>query len=231
MLAVRPLLYILISPLLLLGVKDVAADVSVILENQKKQDQWIRAYVAELHPYAQIRMQVKKKSLQSLLGRTSESKGEMSLSKTGLFWWKISEPRPSLLVFDGDWAWNEEALPDDLGGGIKVSKTRQFKASPAYRILMALMGKGDFWQSFSPLRTWEKDGELLMQLTPKDAGWNLSLLTLRFKREAHQLVGLSYTDDLENETHFDFSEMKLLKNLDKKLFSYSPPKAADITEL
>ena len=197
-----------------------SSSVDSILENQKRHSKTLNDFVDQLKGFKQLKMEVERISLQSFLGKTKKSSGKMSLTKTGLFWWKIEEPNKSLLVYDGVFAWNEDKLPEDLGGGYKVTKTKHFKSSPAYRVLQVLMGKGDIWKMFSPVRTNDKDAVVELELTPKDKSWNISLLILRFSKDGKNLLSIAYLDELENKTELKFTEMKYTKEVDKKMFSY-----------
>lgn len=208
-----------------------SSSIESIVENQKIHSKTLNDFVDQLKDYQQLKMDVERTSLQSFLGKTKTSQGQMSLTKNGLFWWKIQKPNQSLLVYDGNYAWNEDKLPEDFGGGYKVTKTKHFKSSPAYRVLQVLMGKGDIWKMFSPVRTNDKDSIVELELTPIDKSWNISLLILRFSKDGKNLLSIAYLDELENKTEFKFTKMKYTKQVDKKLFSYVPPKDAQITEL
>ncbi|MEC9283708.1 MAG: outer membrane lipoprotein carrier protein LolA [Bdellovibrionota bacterium] len=208
-----------------------SSSIDSIVENQKRHSKTLNDFVDQLKDFKQLNMQVERVSVQSFLGKTKTSNGKMSLTKEGLFWWKIEKPNQSLLVYDGNFAWNEDKLPEDLGGGFKVTKTKHFKSSPAYRVLQVLMGKGDIWKMFSPVRTNDKDSTVELELTPKDKSWNISLLILRFSKDGKNLLSIAYLDELENKTELKFTKMKYTKDVDKKMFSYVPPKDAQITEL
>lgn len=209
--------------------KDVTLE--SLVKNEEEHSKVLASLVSKLSQFGQVDFEVKRLSLQSMLGRTKTSEGKMSLSQTGKFWWKIEKPQSTLLVFDGTFAWNEEKISEDLGGGIKVAKSKHFKASPAYKVLQVLMGKGKLTEIFTPLKTSREGDFVELQLTPKEKDWNISVLHIKINEKNLDLKSISYFDDLENKTELNFSAPEYHKKEDQKKFSYTPPKQAEITEL
>ena len=202
-----------------------------LVKNEEEHSKVLASLVTKYSKFGQVDFDVQRVSLQSMLGRTKTSEGKMSLSQSGKFWWKIEKPQSTLLVFDGTFAWNEEKITEDLGGGIKVAKSKHFKASPAYKVLQVLMGKGKLTELFTPLKTSRNGSTVELQLTPKKKDWNISVLHIKVNEKDLDLKSISYFDDLENKTELNFSAPDYHKEEDKKKFSYTPPKEAEITEL
>lgn len=225
------LVKILLSTSILIASVVFASDYSGLIENQKFQNKVLREFVQKMKAYEEVSMKVEKRSIQSLLGRETKNSGEMAITRDGKFWWKVTEPQKTLLVFDGEFAWNEERLPEDFGGGVKVAKSKHFKQSPAYKILNVLMGNGDLSNYFSPLKATEKEGIVSIELTPLKSNWNISILNIVIEKNKSKLQRISYVDDLENETVLSFSGHKQLEAAEKKKFIYQPPTGAEVTEL
>lgn len=204
---------------------------SSLEKNQTEHTSVLNKFVKKLSNSEELLMDVEKNSFQSLLERKSSSSGKISVSKSGKFWWKIEKPEQSLLVFDGQLAWNEERLSEDFGGGVKVAKSKHFKASPVYKILKALMGKGSILDYFTPLKTKRTKDLVELQLTPNSGDWNISLLTIVIEEKKQSLLSIKYIDDLENETELKFSNHKRFEKINKSRFKYVIPKNAEVTEL
>lgn len=220
-----------ITAFLVLGTIGYGSSFKSLLKNQKEHTSVLKSYVKQLSNYEELMMKVEKNSIQALLDRKTKSSGEISVSKDGRFWWKVSSPQETLLVFDGKFAWNEEALPEEFGGGFKVAKSKHFKQSPAYRILKTLMGNGSILDFFSPLKTSRAENIVELQLTPNSSDWDISLLIIRINEKDSKLESIKYLDENENETELSFSNHKTFKKMNKERFQYAPPKGADITEL
>jgi outer membrane lipoprotein carrier protein len=222
---------ILAAGLMLFASTSEEASLDSIKKNEVEHAKVLASLVSKFSQFGQVDFAVERKSLQSMLGRTKTSEGKMSLSQSGKFWWKIEKPQNTLLVFDGSFAWNEEKVSEDLGGGIKVAKSKHFKASPAYKVLQVLMGKGSLTELFTPLKTSREADYVELQLTPKKKDWNISVLHIKINEKDLNLKSISYFDDLENKTELTFSSPEYHKKEDQKKFNYTPPKNAEITEL
>ncbi|MFK8137462.1 MAG: outer membrane lipoprotein carrier protein LolA [Bdellovibrionales bacterium] len=228
----RPLCVLLLFLVPLIPVISFATKpVDPLRKSRVEQQSILDELVSKMGSFQQVEFSVARLSKNSLLGRIKESKGNIRITKTGLFLWQITEPEKSKVVFDGNFAWSEEKLDEDFGGGFKVTKAKGIKRSLAYNILQLIMGQGSFSKHFHPLKTTTEGGVSVLQFTPAKAEWNLSSITLKISTKNQDLLSLIYVDDIENETELIFSNPKYKNKIEPKLFQYAPPKGAEISEL
>lgn len=195
----------------------------------KKENKEISDLVKEYSKSEMLSMAVVKKTTQKLLARTKTSNGKLYFSKDGRFHLLMESPNKTLVVFDGDYAWNEEQLPEDFGGGIKVLKSKGFKDSVAFNLLQIVMGKGKFNKYFHVIESRNIEGKKVIKASPSTSKWNISLISLEIKND--RLIGISYWDDVGNETLLSFDKIEFHKKIQKKYFQYKIPKGAEITTI
>lgn len=177
-----------------------------------------------------VSMQVKKKISSEFMMRPKESEGELYFSK-GKIRLSIEKPDPSLLILNGDDIWLEEKQPEEFGGTIQVSHYKSSKAEKASALLALLFGKSEIWNEFELSDKKVRDTTTSFTLNPKDKS-RLNITELRValdEGQPHRLKAVSFSDELNNLTEYEFSKIKTQKSAKSKLFKYTPPKGAEVT--
>lgn len=176
-----------------------------------------------------VEMNVEKKITSDLLGKTTSQLGKIYLSKNK-FKWQTTEPEKSLLLFDGQYIWTEQAPPKEFGGAVQVAKGKVDKKNSSNVLISALLG-GDLKKNFKILD--KKDESNLLTLSLEPIGQDLAVqnLSVVINKKDLLMQEISYSDDIGNKTQLEFSKVNFKKNANNKLFKYTPPKGAQVTEL
>lgn len=178
-----------------------------------------------------VSMQVKKKVSSEFMMRPKESEGTLYFSK-GKIRLSIDKPDPSLLILNGEDIWLEEKQPEEFGGNIQVSHYKSSKAEKDSALLALLFGKSQLWNELELSDKKIDDKVTNYTLKPKDKS-RLNITELKIvldEGQTHRLQAVSFSDDLNNFTEYEFSKIKTQKSAKSKLFKYTPPKGAEVTK-
>jgi outer membrane lipoprotein-sorting protein len=139
------------------------------------------------------------------------------------------KPEKTLLVFDGEQAWQEQEFDDGEKKHAIVTKMKAKNIKRDSALLAALLGDKDVLKNFTVTSSEKKKDILHFELKPKQ-GKMTDVTQLKLEISGKNLKYVSYFDNLENEVSFSFDELKEEKIPDDK-FSYRPPKDAEVTDL
>ncbi len=203
---------------------------------QRKPNSKTRAFQALksiIHRYevaAGVKCEIKRTVTISLLDKTTVSEGDLSLSK-GRVRVELNAPDATTIVFDRSLVWVVTPTPKELGGRTQVLKMKSTAMDRESQAPIALLlGDEKAWDLFK-VSTQKSTGDLLtvnlQKKKPSEEGvQTIELLVDTQKREIEKL---SYSDDLENETSFEFSKTEFGAETPNSLFDFVPPKNAEIT--
>lgn len=191
----------------------------------------LKATAQKYKKSAQVDMLVEKIVKSELIGSETVYSGKIALSSGGLFRWENSTPEKSLLVFDGQILWNEQSPPPEFSGPVQVVKAKINKKNKTQILVATLLSEGKILESFEVVKEVKNKEEVLYNIKPKTQDINISSLDLKISSKSKEVTEISFRDDVGNLTIMKFSkiEFKLKKN--KKLFTYSPPKDAQVSNL
>lgn len=192
----------------------------------------VKTIVASYQKSPAVTAKVEKEVTFALLGEQKKSSGRMDFSK-GRLRLEIDKPDPSLIVMNKKVIWVVTPTPEELGGKtqvLKISSQEMSKQSKAP--LAVLLGKKEAWDNFKVKSSQTNNGTLALTLVPTKPNVVGEIVSMQIEvsNKEKVLKMLSYKDELDNETKFIFSNTKLDAKVDDKLFIYSPPKNAEITE-
>lgn len=177
-----------------------------------------------------VKMKVKKTVVQVLLGRKTDYSGKLFLTK-GKLRLEFERPTKSLVVVDGKYAWVVQYPDEDFGGPMQVTKTRA-KEDKNSQILVDLLAGGAMLRHFQPKDVVVSGKIKEFTLEPKSEGLAFKRLKVKIHVKTLKFASISYVDNVDNETTFEFSEIRFNPKLNKKkLFTFSPPKDAEVTEI
>ncbi len=163
-----------------------------------------------------------KKVHEGVQDKDSESSGEVYFSK-GKMRMELEKPERILMVYDGEFAWQEQEFDDGEKKHAIVTKMKANSLKKDSAILAVLLGDGKFFKSFELTHEKESGGVSHYELKPKNKKiTEVTLLRLDLKGDS--LKALSYNDELENQVKFVFDNLKEEKVADKNSIT-SRPKA------
>jgi outer membrane lipoprotein carrier protein len=160
-------------------------------------------------------------ALNKSLNQTIDAKGVVYLKKGGKLRWEYAEPTKQEIVSDGKTIWiytpqlnqvNTGAAPEALSG-------------PAGSFLSGL---GKLRQHFNvrflnPAQPKDADGNLVLDLTPKQPLPTLARLVLSLDAKSYDVRKAVVYDQFENTVTMTFTKVVVNSGLPDKLFVFQPP--------
>jgi outer membrane lipoprotein carrier protein len=158
------------------------------------------------------------------LNQTIPAAGMVYLKKGGKLRWEYAEPTPQQIVSDGKTIW------------IYTPTLNQVNTGPAPEALAGpagsfLSGLGKLREHFSvrllnPAQPKDAEGNVVLDLTPKQPLPTLTRLILSFDPNGWQLRKAVVHDQFENTVTMKFARLAINSGLEDKLFAFVPPKGA-----
>jgi outer membrane lipoprotein carrier protein len=158
------------------------------------------------------------------LNQTIPASGTVYLKRGGKLRWEYAEPTPQQIVSDGKTIW------------IYTPTLNQVNTGPAPEALAGpagsfLSGLGKLREHFSvrllnPAQPKDGDGNVVLDLTPKQPLPTLTRLILSFDPNGWQLRRAVVHDQFENTVTMKFTKLAINSGLEDKLFAFVPPKGA-----
>src|ERR671937_1532639 len=156
------------------------------------------------------------------LNQTIPASGKVYLKKGGKLRWEYTEPTPQQIVSDGKTIWiytptlnqvNPGPAPDALAGpaGSFLSGLGRLREHFNVRLL-------------NPAQPKDGDGNVVLDLTPKQPLPTLQRLILAFDPTGWQLRKAVVYDQFDNTVTMKFSNLAVNSGLEDKLFAFVPPK-------
>jgi outer membrane lipoprotein carrier protein len=156
------------------------------------------------------------------LNQTIPATGKVYLKKGGKLRWEYAEPTPQQIVSDGKTIW------------IYTPTLNQVNTGPAPEALAGpagsfLSGLGKLREHFSvrllnPAQPKDADGNVVLDLTPKQPLPTLQRLILAFDPNGWRLRKAVVYDQFENTVTMQFNNLAINSGLEDKLFAFVPPK-------
>lgn len=173
-----------------------------------------------------IKAKVKKSVSNAILGPQGESKGDFYFRK-GKLRLEFTEPDKTTLVYDGRFVWMESALDPK---SVQVTKIRTVDLRRSKSVLTALFERQDVLRGFKLARTSGAKDAPTYHFVPKSKNPQDDIQALDITLAKKELKRVAYTDGMENEVTFEFSDVKT-GEVGSDKFSYKPPKGAAVTEI
>ena len=158
------------------------------------------------------------------LNQTIPAAGKVYLKKGGKLRWEYAEPTPQQIVSDGKTIW------------IYTPTLNQVNTGPAPEALAGpagsfLSGLGKLREHFNvrllnPAQPKDAEGNVVLDLTPKQPLPTLTRLILAFDPNGWQLRSAVVYDQFENTVTMKFAKLAINSGLEDTLFAFVPPKGA-----
>ncbi len=152
--------------------------------------------------------------------KIQSSSGTMQFQRPGKFRWTYQKPYEQLIVGDGEKFW----LHDVELNQVTVKKLdAALGSSPA----ALLSGNNEIERSFALKDIEERDGLEWLQALPKAKDTSFEKILMAFNAQS-DLVVMELRDTFGHNTVLRFSSMQRNPRLAASLFSFTPPKGADV---
>jgi len=150
---------------------------------------------------------------------TQQSRGTLAFARPGKFRWTYSKPYPQVIVGDGARVW---VYDEDLNQ-VTVRKLGQaLGATPA----ALLAGSNEALKAFALKDEGARDGLEWVEAIPRDKESGFERIRLGFGFSGIERMEL--VDAFGQTTELRFTRLQRNPRLDPALFSFSPPKGADV---
>jgi outer membrane lipoprotein carrier protein len=150
---------------------------------------------------------------------TQESSGSLAFQRPGKFRWIYAKPYAQLIVGDGAKVWVYDA---DLNQVTVRRLDRALGSTPA----ALLAGSNDFERAFSVSEQGQKDGLEWIEAIPREKESNFETIRMGFGFSGLEIMELA--DSFGQTTVLKFTALRRNPKLDAALFTFVPPKGADV---
>ena len=152
--------------------------------------------------------------------RIQSASGTMQFQRPGKFRWTYQKPYEQLIVGDGEKFW----LHDVELNQVTVKKLdAALGSSPA----ALLSGSNEIERNFVLKDIEDREGLEWLQAVPKAQDASFERIFMAFNTHS-DLVVMELRDTFGHNTMLHFSNLKRNPNLAASLFSFTPPKGADV---
>ena len=156
------------------------------------------------------------------LNQTIPASGTVYLKKGGKLRWEYAEPTPQQIVSDGKTIWIYTPTLNQVNTG----KAPDALSGPAGSFLSGLGKLREHFEVrlLNPAQPKDNEGNVQLDLTPKQPLPTLARLILAFDPNGWQLRRAVVYDQFENTVTMKFTKLAINSGLDDKLFAFVPPK-------
>ncbi len=152
--------------------------------------------------------------------RLQQSSGTMQFVRPGKFRWAYQKPYEQLIIGDGTRFWMYDV---DLNQVTVKKLDAALGSSPA----ALLSGNNEIERGFELKEAGERDGLEWLEATPKSPDTSFEKIRMAFDAQS-DLVVMELRDNFGQNTVLRFSNMKRNPQLSPQLFTFTPPKGADV---
>ena len=150
---------------------------------------------------------------------TQEASGTLAFLRPGKFRWTYAKPYAQLIVGDGARVWVYDA---DLNQVTVRRLDRALGSTPA----ALLAGSNDFERAFSLSEQGQKDGLEWVEAVPREKESNFETIRMGFGFSGLEVMELA--DSFGQTTVLKFTALRRNPKLGTALFTFVPPKGADV---
>ncbi len=176
-----------------------------------------------------VLMEVKKTLRQNLLGRETQSSGDVILSK-GRLRLNFTKPDKTLVIVDKKTMWIVNYPPAEFEGApLQVIQAKLNSKKSRSQGLIQMLTKGGIFKHFNPVGAIREADRMVFFMQPKKTTNDFKRAQISVDLAGKKILRLSYWDDLDNETIYDFSNIRFVGSVKPSQFEFTPPADADIT--
>lgn len=193
------------------------------------KDKDLIAVAAKLQSAPLVKMDLKKTVYNAITEDEKSYEGSLRVSR-GKLKLEISRPEKTMVLVKKSEIW---VVNYDLEDDGKVSQVLHLKSGKdkSHKLLLSILDGDELLKEFSLKNSSRKGDDLTFELTPKNKIEMVEKILLVVSDENKKIRSISYWDEQENKTKFDFIKTEFLKNPEDESFRFSPPKGVKIEEL
>jgi outer membrane lipoprotein carrier protein len=143
--------------------------------------------------------------------------------------WEYTKPQGKKLVINSQKAWlylsKEKVVYTQKSESIFQSKFLINFFSGSGKL------KNDFVIKYAEPKAYDKDGNYLLVLTPREKTAACNLVKLTIDKNNFYILQVSFDDVMGNTTTLKFSNISINTGLSQKLFQFKPPAGVEVFEM
>jgi chaperone LolA len=181
-----------------------------------------------------VTMSVNKTDKLSALEQTKSSEGTLQMKK-GMLRMDLtsseSDKERSLVVVDGKNLWLVSPLVKDAKNSkTQVAKTKLANKKAKSHLLLQILTDGGVFRFFQVDKSVEQDDMVVYFLKPEKSMQEIQKAQVLVDKTKQVIAQFKYWDAMENETIYQFTNVEFDKSIKDSVFTYTPPKDAQVSE-
>jgi outer membrane lipoprotein-sorting protein len=207
--------------------KAVTDDIEKAKPTNLEQKDTLDSVRSKYANYEQINLKIKKTTYLEVLDKTKVSPQKIYVTNKGEIRVDTEDVPKSTTILANNKALVIDEADPEFGGPVRVlvSKNQNLKQSSAF--LTVLFGKGELSKFYAVTK---KTGDVY-SLKAVDSNLSAQKVELTVNAENLQMSRIVYWDELKNKITLDIETTAFLKERNSKLFQYTIPKDAEVTEI
>lgn len=187
-------------------------------------DEVVRGLEAAYGRMSDLKAEFSQSAFNKSLNQTIPARGTVYLKKGGKLRWEYSEPTPQQIVSDGKKLWVHTPSLNQ----VNVGDAPEVLAGPAGSFLAGLGRLREHFgvRFLNPAQPTDGDGNVVLDLTPKQPLPTLARLILSVEPKGWELRKAVVYDQFENTVTMRFTKLVVNSGLADQLFTFVPPKGA-----
>ena len=184
-------------------------------------DEVVRGLETAYGRMVDLRAEFSQASLNKSLNQTIPARGVVSMKKGGKLRWEYSEPTKQEIVSDGKTLWVYTPTLNQ----VNVGTAPEALAGPAGSFLAGLGRLREHFEVrfLNPAQPRDGEGNVVLDLKPKQPVPTLSRLILAFEPKAWEIRRAVVYDQFENTVTMRFAKVVVNGGLPDRLFTFVPP--------
>jgi len=161
--------------------------------------------------------------------KTEREEGRVFFKNPKNMLWEYTKPKGKKLVINRQAAWlylvNEKVAYKQKSESIFQSKFLINFFSGSGKL------KNDFIIRYAEPKAYDKDGNYLLVLTPREKTAACNLIRLTIDKNNFYILQVSFDDVMGNTTTLKFSNISINTGLAQKMFQFRPPAGVEVFEM
>ncbi len=181
-----------------------------------------------------VAMSVNKTDKLNALDQVKNAEGTLQMKKGKLRMELTSteaDKEKSLVVVDGKNLWLvSPPLKDTKNSKTQVAKTKLANKKAKSHMMLQILTDGGVFRFFEVSKSVEQDDMVVYFLKPTKAIQEVQKAQVLVDKTKNVIAQFKYWDAMENETTYQFTGVEFDKPIKDTVFSYLPPKDAQVSE-
>ncbi len=164
-------------------------------------------------------------------GTLQMKKGKLRMELTSTESDKETGKERSLVVVDGKNLWLvSPPVKDAKNSKTQVAKTKLANKKAKSHLLLQILTDGGVFRFFQVDKSVEQDDMVVYFLKPEKSMQEIQKAQVLVDKTKQVIAQFKYWDAMENETIYQFTNVEFDKSIKDAVFTYTPPKDAQVSE-